>query len=82
MVYVIRTGRPVLDEFAAEIKNLGHMDLYEMLKGRPIIEGIMEIADTVGFGRHPDDKERVDGYLNELWPYIVRYKKDEDSSDS
>ena len=74
MVYVIRTGRPVLDEFALKIKELGHMDLYGLLKGKPIIEGIMDIADKVGFDKYPNSTERVDDYLNELWPYIQRYK--------
>lgn len=70
-----KTRYPILNEFARKLREMGKDDLLACLGGGiSIMDSIKMIADKVGCDEYPDLNERMDIYLNKLWPYIERYE--------
>jgi len=76
MPTIKRSTKPILNEFARKLKSIGKYSLYELLSGQEM-EAVKIIADTVGFNEYPVAGERIDDYLNRLWPYVLAYKEPE-----
>ena len=70
----VKTQRPVLNDFARELRKLGKDDLYECFISSPnIMENLRKIAGMVGFDEYPTEGEMKSIYLNKLWPYILEH---------
>jgi len=76
MPTVKRSNVQILNEFAKKLKAIGKYSLYDLLSGQ-IMESMKAIADAVGFDEYPKVDERIDDYLNRIWPYILAYKEPE-----
>lgn len=74
MVYVTRSRYPILNEFAARLKEIGRRDLHDLLLGKQIMKGVSDVADAVGFKKYPTEGEPMVDYINELWEHIEKSK--------
>jgi len=79
-VVVKKTRNPAMNEFAKRLK-AESLELFELIvKGDNPLRTVRKIASRVDFPRSIGEEELVSDVLNELWPYIMRYKVEESSS--
>jgi len=74
MATVLKTRFPVLNEFATRLKQIGRQDLHDLLGGKQVMKGVADVADAVGFDKHPKEGDPIVDYINELWEYIIAGK--------
>ena len=72
MTYVVRSNYETLNIFAKRLKEIGRRDLHDLLAGKQIMKGVSDVADVVGFGRHPVEGESMQAYVRELLDYIEK----------
>jgi hypothetical protein len=79
-VTVKKTRNPAMNEFAKRLKK-ENRELFDFItKGDNPLESVRKIASRVDFPRVIKADEMIADVLNELWPYIARYKSEESSS--
>jgi len=70
MATEVRTRVQILNDFVVEL-SVRKPELAELFNpGKQVLQSMQELADKVGF-RQPESLEK---YIEELWPYIERYK--------
>ena len=76
-VIVKKTRNPAMNQFAKRLKKQNR-ELFDMItRGDTLLESARKIASVVNFPRAISSDEVIADVLNELWPYIVRYKSEE-----
>jgi len=68
----LRTKYKILNDFSRKLREIGRDDLYDLLSGEQVMEGVKKVADKVGFKKHPVDGESMKKYINELTEWILR----------
>jgi hypothetical protein len=71
MTTVVRSNYETLNIFARQLKEIGRMDLYNLLAGKQIMKGVSDVADTVGF-EHPVEGKSMQEYVRRLLEHIEK----------